>query len=174
MQAPCRSLPPLHQPSRAGLPLAPAQPVGGFRLRRDYVLLRRMIFRVATYPAAPASHNRAMDQTRPPEQRPFITHAQAQSAMNAMLKQAMRQPNRAVAMAIVDDAGLLIAYQQMDRLRLFTRRHAIRKAYTAAITGMNSGAFGEDCVKSRGHTVREIGGDLELTPGHGGVVVRSK
>lgn len=93
--------------------------------------------------------------------------------MNAMLKHAMRQPNRPVAMAIVDDAGLLIAYQQMDRLRLFTRRHAVRKAYTAAITGMNSGAFGEDCVKMRGVSVREIGGDLELTPGPGGVVVRA-
>ena len=93
--------------------------------------------------------------------------------MSAMLKRAMRHPGRPVAMAIVDDAGLLIAYQQMDRLRLFTRRHAIRKAYTAAITGMNSGAFGEDCLKARGFTVREIGGDLELTPGPGGVVVRS-
>jgi hypothetical protein len=30
--------------------------------------------------------------------------------MTAMLKQAMRQPNRPVAVAIVDDAGLLIAY----------------------------------------------------------------
>ena len=107
------------------------------------------------------------------QQRPYLALAQVQAAMSAMLKKAQEQPNRPVAMAIVDDAGILIAYQQMDHLRLFTRRHAIRKAYTAAITGMNSGAFGEDCVKVRGHTVREIGGDLELTPGHGGVVVRS-
>lgn len=105
--------------------------------------------------------------------RPFITLAQSQAAMGAMLKKAMEQPHRPVAMAIVDDAGILLAYQQMDGLRLFTRRHAIRKAYTAAITGMNSGQFGEDCVKARGTTVREIGGDLELTPGAGGVVVRS-
>jgi uncharacterized protein GlcG (DUF336 family) len=105
--------------------------------------------------------------------RPYIALAQVQAAMTAMLKKALEQPNRPVAMAIVDDAGILIAYQQMDNLRLFTRRHAIRKAYTAAITGMNSGAFGEDCVKARGQTVREVGGDLELTPGHGGVVVRS-
>lgn len=107
------------------------------------------------------------------EERPFITLAQAQAAMAAMLKKAMEQPHRPVAIAIVDDAGILIAYQQMDRLRLFTRRHAIRKAYTAAITGMNSGAFGE-FMKSRNQTVREIGGDLELTPGAGGVVVRAK
>ena len=107
------------------------------------------------------------------EQRPYISLAQSQAAMNAMLKKALEQPHRPVAMAIVDDAGILIAYQQMDGLRLFTRRHAIRKAYTAAITGMNSGAFGEDCIKTRGQTVREVGGDLELTPGHGGVVVRA-
>jgi glc operon protein GlcG len=107
------------------------------------------------------------------QQRPYLALAQVQAAMNAMLKKALEQPNRPVAMAIVDEAGILIAYQQMDHLRLFTRRHAIRKAYTAAITGMNSGAFGEDCIKARGHTVREIGGDLELTPGAGGVVVRS-
>ena len=103
----------------------------------------------------------------------FITLAQAQAAMSAMLKKAMEQPHRPVAMAIVDDAGILLAYQQMDGLRLFTRRHAIRKAYTAAITGMNSGAFGE-FMKGRNQTVREIGGDLELTPGAGGVVVRLK
>ena len=107
------------------------------------------------------------------EQAPRISLVQVQAAMNAMLKKAMEQPSRPVAMAIVDDAGILVAYQQMDGLRLFTRRHAIRKAYTAAITGMNSGAFGEDCIKARGVSVREIGGDLELTPGAGGVVVRA-
>lgn len=107
------------------------------------------------------------------QQRPYISLAQVQAAMSAMLKKALQQPNRPVAIAIVDDSGNLIAYQQMDNLRLFTRRHAIRKAYTAAITGMNSGAFGEDCIKARGQTVREVGGDLELTPGQGGVVVRS-
>lgn len=107
------------------------------------------------------------------KEKPFITLAQAQAAMGAMLKKAMGEPHRPVAMAIVDDAGILIAYQQMDGLRLFTRRHAIRKAYTAAITGMNSGAFGE-FMKTRNQTVREIGGDLELTPGAGGVVVRLK
>jgi glc operon protein GlcG len=106
-------------------------------------------------------------------ERPFITLAQAQAAMAAMLKKASEKPHHPVAMAIVDDAGVLLAYQQMDGLRLFTRRHAIRKAYTAAITGMNSGAFGE-LMKTRNQTVREIGGDLELTPGAGGVVVRLK
>ena len=105
------------------------------------------------------------------EQMPFITLAQAQAAMAAMLEAAQKKPEHPVAMAIVDSTGILIAYQQMDRLRLFTRRHAIRKAYTAAIAGLNSGVFGES-MSGRGLSVREMGGDLELTPGFGGVVVR--
>ena len=106
------------------------------------------------------------------EQMPFITLAQCQAAMAAMLKEALTKPQHPVAMAIVNSSGFLINYQEMDRLRVFTKTHAIRKAYTAAITGMNSGAHGE-WLKSRGLTVRELGGDLQLTPGYGGVVIRS-
>lgn len=106
------------------------------------------------------------------EQAPYITLEQCQAAMAAMLDAARKKPEHPVAMAIVDDGGVLLAYQQMDRLRMFTRTHAIRKAYTAAITGMNSGAHGE-WLTSRGLGVRELGGDLRLTPGFGGVVVRS-
>ena len=106
------------------------------------------------------------------EERPFITLAQCQAAMAAMLEAAHKHPEHPVAIAIVDDSGIMLAYQQMDRLRMFTRTHAIRKAYTAAITGMNSGAHGE-WMSSRGLSVRELGGDLQLTPGFGGVVVRS-
>jgi uncharacterized protein GlcG (DUF336 family) len=92
--------------------------------------------------------------------------------MKAMLDKAMETPDHPVAIAIVDDAGILLAYNQMDGLRLFTRQHAIRKAYTAAVSGRDSGANGE-AFKARGLTVRELGGDLNLTPGYGGVVVRS-
>ena len=97
------------------------------------------------------------------EQMPFITLAQCQAAMAAMLEAAQKKPEHPVAMAIVDSTGFLINYQEMDRLRMFTKTHAIRKAYTAAITGMNSGAHGE-WTASRGLTVRELGGDLQLTP----------
>lgn len=102
--------------------------------------------------------------------KPVITVAQAQAAMQAMLNKAMQTPEQPVAMAIVDDAGQMVAYAQMDKLRMFPRRHAFRKAYTAAITGQDSGAYGER-VKSRGLTVSELGGDANLTPGQGGVVV---
>jgi uncharacterized protein GlcG (DUF336 family) len=93
--------------------------------------------------------------------------------MQAMLNKALQTPNQPVAMAIVDDAGHLVAFAHMDNLRLFPKRHAVRKAYTAALMGENSGTYGER-VKSRGLTVSELGGDANLTPGQGGVPVRSR
>ena len=105
--------------------------------------------------------------------KPVITFAQAQAAMGAMLDKAMQTPDQPVAIAIVDDAGQMVAYAHMDNLRMFPKRHAFRKAYTCAITGQDSGAYGER-VKSRGLTVTELGGDVNLTPGQGGVVVQSR
>jgi glc operon protein GlcG len=105
--------------------------------------------------------------------KPVISFAQAQAAMTAMIEKAMQTPDQPVAMAIVDEAGTMVAYAHMDNLRMFPKRHAFRKAYTCAITGQDSGAYGER-VKSRGLTVSELGGDPNLTPGQGGVVVQSK
>ena len=106
-------------------------------------------------------------------EKPVISFAQAQAALKAMIAKATQSPDKPVAMAIVDEAGNLVAYAQMDNLRMFARRHARRKAYTAAITGMNSGANAER-MKERGLTVSDVGGDPNLTPGQGGVVVKSK
>ena len=105
--------------------------------------------------------------------KPVISFTQAQAAMAAMIEKAMQTPDQPVAMAIVDDAGNMVAYAHMDNLRMFPKRHAFRKAYTCAITGQNSGAYGER-VKSRGLTVSELGGDANLTPGQGGVVVQTR
>ena len=104
--------------------------------------------------------------------KPFISFAQAQAAMNAMIEQAIQTPDNPVAIAIVDDAGLTVAYIRMDNLRAFSKRHAWRKAYTSALTGQDSGTFGER-VKNQGLTVSDIGGDADLTPAQGGVVVQS-
>lgn len=106
-------------------------------------------------------------------EKPFISLAQAQAAMKAMLDKALQTPEQPVAIAIVDDAGNMVAYAHMDNLRMFPKRHAFRKAYTAAITGDDSGAYGQR-VKSRGLTVSELGGDPNLTPGQGGVAVRAR
>ena len=56
-------------------------------------------------------------------ERSYITLAHAQAAMNAMLEAAQKRPEQPVAIAIVDDAGLMVAYNQMDNLTVFARRH---------------------------------------------------
>ena len=91
------------------------------------------------------------------------------AAMNAMMDKAMKTPNEPVAMAIVDAAGNLEAYAKMDNLRLFSRRHAIRKAYTSAIMGLNSGENAQR-LHSQGRSISEQG-DSNLTHGQGGLVI---
>ena len=105
-------------------------------------------------------------------EKPYIDFNQAQAAMQAIIDEATNPVVMPVAIAIVDDAGNMVAYAQMDNVRLYARRHAFRKAYTAAIMGMDTGPHGEQ-LKERGRTVSDYG-DPNLTPGEGGVVVRSK
>ena len=105
-------------------------------------------------------------------EKPFIDFDQAQAAMKAIIDEATKPGGMPVAIAIVDDAGNTVAYAQMDHVRLYARRHAFRKAYTAAIMGMDTGAHGEQ-LKVRGRTVSDYG-DPNLTPGEGGVVVKSR
>jgi uncharacterized protein GlcG (DUF336 family) len=104
--------------------------------------------------------------------KPYISFEQAQAAMKAIVEEATRPGGIPVAISIVDDAGNMVAYTQMDNVRLYARRHAFRKAYTAAIMGMDTGPHGEQ-LKQRGRTVSDYG-DPNLTPGVGGVVVRSR
>ena len=104
-------------------------------------------------------------------EKPFIDFNQAQAAMQAIIGEATKPGGLPVAVAIVDDAGNMVAYAQMDNVRLYARRHAFRKAYTAAVMGMDTGPHGEQ-LKERGRTVSDYG-DPNLTPGIGGVVVKS-
>ncbi len=103
--------------------------------------------------------------------KPFISFEQAQAAMKAIIDDVTKPGGMPVAVSIVDDAGNMVAYAQMDNVRLYARRHAFRKAYTAAVMGMDTGAHGEQ-LKERGRTVSDYG-DPNLTPGTGGVVVKS-
>ena len=105
-------------------------------------------------------------------EKPFIDFEQAQAAMKAIIAEATNPVVMPVAIAIVDDAGNMVAYAQMDNVRLYARRHAFRKAYTAAVMGMDTGPHGEQ-LKERGRTVSDYG-DPNLTPGIGGVVVKSR
>ena len=88
-------------------------------------------------------------------QKPALSFAQLQASMEAMIERAKQLPNP-VAISIVDDAGNLKAYVAMDNVRLFARRHALRKAYTAAIVGMDSGAHA-DQLKSTGRSLSDLG-----------------
>lgn len=104
--------------------------------------------------------------------KPYISFEQAQAAMKAVIEEVTKPGGMPVAISIVDDSGNMVAYAQMDNVRLYARRHAFRKAYTAAIMGMDTGPHGEQ-LKQRGRTVSDYG-DPNLTPGVGGVVVLSK
>jgi uncharacterized protein GlcG (DUF336 family) len=98
----------------------------------------------------------------------MLTMKQVQAAMNAILEKAMETPDQPVAAAIVDAAGNLEAYAKMDNLRIFSRRHALRKAYTAAVLGTDTGANAQR-LHGQGRSISELG-DPQLTHGRGGLV----
>ena len=95
--------------------------------------------------------------------------AQVRAAMEAMINKAMETPNEPVAMAIVDSAGNLLAYQTMDNLRIFSRRHALRKAHTSALMGLDSGENAQR-LHSQGRNIADQG-DPMMTYGQGGLVI---
>ena len=94
---------------------------------------------------------------------------QVDAAMKAMMRHALSNSDTPVCMAIVDSAGNLEAFAKMDNARLFTRRHAVRKAYSAAILGINTSAW-EQRMANIGHSVSE-NGDPMITYEQGGVVI---
>ena len=96
--------------------------------------------------------------------------ARVHSAMQAMTDKALQTPDDVVAIAIVDSTGNLLAYAQTGHLRLFSRRHAIRKAYTAAVMATDTGSNGQK-LKEQGCSISEMG-DLQLTGMQGGLVIK--
>ena len=72
-------------------------------------------------------------------------------------------------MAIVDASGNMEAFAKRNNARVVTRRHAVRKAYTAAILGINSGDWGQN-MSSIGQSVSE-NGDPMITYEQGGVTI---
>jgi len=96
--------------------------------------------------------------------------AKVRAAMDAMTDKALQTPDDVVAIAIVDSTGNLVAYSQTGHLRLFSRRHAIRKAYTAAVMATDTGSNGQK-LKEQGRSISEMG-DLQLTGMQGGLVIK--
>ena len=97
--------------------------------------------------------------------KPMISLEQAQNAITAMIADFNRDPDRRkVDMAVVDDAGNLLAYARMDRCLRPT--YAIRKAYTAATRSMDTLAFAEQ-LSSSGRTIESFGDPQGLNSGRG-------
>ena len=100
--------------------------------------------------------------------KPMLSLDQAQAAIAAMIEDYNRDPNRRkVDMAVVDDAGNLLAYARMDRCLRPT--FALRKAYTSAVRGMDTAAFAEQ-LQTQGRSIESFG-DPQLIALAGGVVV---
>jgi len=98
----------------------------------------------------------------------MLSLEQAQSAIAAMIVDYNRDPERRkVDMAVVDDAGNLLAYARMDRCLRPT--FAIRKAYTSAVRGVDTLAFSEQ-LASQNRSIESFG-DPQLIAIPGGVVV---
>jgi glc operon protein GlcG len=95
---------------------------------------------------------------------------EAQRAIAAVFEQA-KKDGRAAAVAVVDNHGDLIAGARMDGAHARILRHAIRKAYTAAVMGRDTLAFKKDIIDA-GRTLSDYG-DSSLTTLQGGLVVRS-
>src|SRR5256885_3446123 len=89
-------------------------------------------------------------------QKPLLSLDQTPRAMDAMLDKAIQEPNRPVAIAIVDDAGNLLSYGRMDHCRPNPQTFAVRKAYTSAMSGQDSVAYAER-LKSQGRSVSDMG-----------------
>ena len=94
---------------------------------------------------------------------------QTQKAMQAMIQKATQEPDRPVAMAIVDDAGNLLSYARMDKCRPNPQTFAIRKAYTSAMSGVNSADYAER-LKGQGRTVSDFG-NPNLVSAQGAAVI---
>ena len=101
--------------------------------------------------------------------KPMLSLDQTQRAMSAMIAKATQEPDRPVAMAIVDDEGNLLSYARMDNCRPNPQTFAIRKAYTSALSGVDSAAYAER-LKSQGRTVSDFG-NPNLVSAQGAVVI---
>ena len=99
----------------------------------------------------------------------MITLAQARAAIDAIVA-ATEAAGFAVAVAIVDDHGDLVAAQRMDGCRPRSIRMTQRKAYTAAVMDRNSAAFAEEVEANRRQLFSY--GDPMLCTLPGGVVVK--
>ena len=102
--------------------------------------------------------------------KPMLSLEQCRAAMNAMIDEYRKVPNRRpIDMTIVDDMGNLVMYARTDGL--YKSSFGMRKAYTAATRGMDTPAFAEG-LQAQGRSLADLG-DPQLITLPGGVVVRT-
>ena len=94
---------------------------------------------------------------------------EAKAAIDAMLQEALNQPEQPVAIAIVDSTGRLLHYVSMDGANQYNQSMAIKKAITAIQTRVDTQSFGAG-LKMINLDLVELG-SAELTTVPGGVVV---
>lgn len=104
-----------------------------------------------------------------PYQRSVLSLEDARKAMDRMLDEALKAPNRPIAIAICDDQGELVAFSRMDKCAPLPLTIARKKAYTAARTRSDTKAFGER-LKEMDRSVVEFG-DQNLLALQGGVTI---
>lgn len=104
-----------------------------------------------------------------PYQKAVLNLDDARRAMERMLQEALKAPNRPVAIAICDDQGELVAFARMDKCAPLPLTVARKKAYTAARTRTDTKAFA-DRLKSMGRSAVEFG-DPNLLAVQGGVAI---
>src|SRR6185369_9226958 len=97
---------------------------------------------------------------------------QAVAALNAMIAEAAKEPERPLAFAIVDDMGDLIAFARMDKVNPMPYSLALKKAYTAARLRSDTLAIGERW-KAQGRSPADYG-DPNLTNVQGGIVIMTE
>jgi glc operon protein GlcG len=95
---------------------------------------------------------------------------EAEKAIAAAI-QAAKARGRAMAFAVADHAGEMIATARMDGANARILRHSVRKAYTSALMCRHTKSFARD-LKERGGALDQWG-DIDLTTLPGGLAVQS-
>ena len=104
-----------------------------------------------------------------PYQKTVLSLVDATQAMQRMLLEVLKAPNRPVAIAICDDQGELVSFARMDKCAPLPLTIARKKAYTAARTRSDTKAFA-DRLKGMGRSAVEFG-DPNLIAVQGGVAI---
>lgn len=101
---------------------------------------------------------------------PMLGISDSLKAMQVMLEEALKEPDRPVSIAIVDSQGLTIQFARMDQCRLLPQQLAYKKAYTAAVMRSDTLAVAER-FKNMGRSISEMG-DRSLVGVQGGIAIQ--